>query len=409
MIIWDDLLVLSAVQQDNDYFQTQSAMDTATGVIAPSGELAFSRPSENTLLVSLAGDWTIGGDIPSVDEVNKEVDSGLPVQVLTFDTQDLGRWDSGLITFLLKVFDQCSQRQIDVDRAGLPEGVQRLLDLAAAVPEKKDARKVDLPEPLLVQVGKASMDMARQVTGMTTFLGEATIAFGRFLVGRAKFRRTDLWLTIQQCGADALPIVSLISFLVGLILAFVGSIQLAMFGAQIYIANLVGIAMAREMGAIMTAIIMAGRTGAAFAAQIGTMQVNEEVDALKTMGISPMEFLVLPRMLALILMMPLLCLYSDLVGILGGFVVGTGMFDISFTQYMEQTRASLNLTHFTIGVFKSAIFGVVVAIAGCLRGMESGRSASAVGDAATSAVVTSIVLIIVLDGIFAVVTNILGI
>jgi phospholipid/cholesterol/gamma-HCH transport system permease protein len=240
-------------------------------------------------------------------------------------------------------------------------------------------------------------------------LGEATIAFGRFVVGKAKFRRTDLWLTIQQCGADALPIVSLISFLVGMILAFVGAVQLALFGAQIYIANLVGIAMAREMGAIMTAIIMAGRTGAAFAAQIGTMQVNEEVDALTTMGISPMEFLVLPRMLALIVMMPLLCLYSDLVGILGGFVVGTGMFDISFTQYMEQTRLALNLTHFSIGVFKSAVFGVVVAIAGCLRGMESGRSASAVGDAATSAVVTSIVLIIVLDGIFAVVTNIIGI
>jgi phospholipid/cholesterol/gamma-HCH transport system permease protein len=261
----------------------------------------------------------------------------------------------------------------------------------------------------LIQVGKASMDVARQVTGMTTFLGEATIAFGRFLVGKAKFRRTDLWLTIQQCGADALPIVSLISFLVGLILAFVGAVQLALFGAQIYIANLVGIAMAREMGAIMTAIIMAGRTGAAFAAQIGTMQVNEEVDALTTMGISPMEFLVLPRMLALILMMPLLCLYSDLVGILGGFVVGTGMFDISFTQYMGQTKASLNLTQFSIGVFKSAIYGVVVAITGCLRGMECGRSASAVGDAATSAVVTSIVLIIVLDGIFAVVTNIIGI
>jgi len=384
-------------------------MDTSTGVIAPSGELAFSRPSENSLLVKLAGDWTIGGDIPSVDEVNKEVDSGLPVQVLTFDSKDLGRWDSGLITFLLKVFDQCSQRQIEADRSGLPEGVRRLLNLATAVPEKKDARKVAVQEPILVQIGKASMDVARQVTALTAFLGEATLAFSRFLVGKAKFRRTDLWLTIQQCGADALPIVSLISFLVGLILAFVGAVQLAMFGAQIYIANLVGIAMAREMGAIMTGIIMAGRTGAAFAAQIGTMQVNEEVDALTTMGISPMEFLVLPRMLALILMMPLLCLYSDLVGILGGFVVGTGMFDISFTQYMEQTRASLNLTHFGIGVFKSAVFGVVVAIAGCLRGMESGRSASAVGDAATSAVVTSIVLIIVLDGIFAVVTNILGI
>jgi len=384
-------------------------MDTSTGAMATSGELAFSRPSENSLLVRLAGDWTIGGEIPSVDEINKQVDTGLPVKVLTFDSQDLGRWDSGLITFLLKVFDQCSQRHIDADRTGLPEGVRRLLDLAAAVPEKKDARKAAVQEPFLVQVGKASMDVARQVTGLTTFLGESTIALSRFLVGKAKFRRTDLWLTMQQCGADALPIVSLISFLVGLILAFVGAVQLAMFGAQIYIANLVGIAMAREMGAIMTAIIMAGRTGAAFAAQIGTMQVNEEVDALRTMGISPMEFLVLPRMLALIVMMPLLCLYSDLVGILGGFVVGTGMFDISFNQYMEQTRASLNLTHFGIGVFKSAVFGVVVAIAGCLRGMESGRSASAVGDAATSAVVTSIVLIIVLDGIFAVVTNILGI
>lgn len=384
-------------------------MDTTTGVITPSGDLAFSRPSENSLTLRLAGDWTIGKVIPSPEEVQKQVDSGQPLQRITFETNELGDWDSVLITFLLKVFDQCSQRQIDVDRSGLPEGVRRLLDLAAAVPEKKDARKKALREPFLVQVGKASMDVARQVTGMTTFLGEATVAFGRFLVGKAKFRRTDLWLTIQQCGADALPIVSLISFLVGLILAFVGAVQLALFGAQIYIANLVGIAMAREMGAIMTAIIMAGRTGAAFAAQIGTMQVNEEVDALSTMGISPMEFLVLPRMVALIVMMPLLCLYSDLVGILGGFVVGTGMFDISFTQYMGQTKASLNLTQFGIGVFKSAIYGVVVAITGCLRGMECGRSASAVGDAATSAVVTSIVLIIVLDGIFAVVTNIIGI
>ena len=384
-------------------------MDTITGVITPSGDLAFGRPSENSLTLRLAGNWTIGKVIPSPEEVQKQVDSGLPLQQITFDTDKLGSWDSVLITFLLKVFDQCSQRQIDVDRSGLPEGVRRLLDLAAAVPEKKDARKVTLQEPFLVQVGKASMEVANQVTGMTTFLGDATIAFGKFLVGKAKFRRTDLWLTIQQCGADALPIVSLISFLVGLILAFVGAVQLALFGAQIYIANLVGIAMAREMGAIMTAIIMAGRTGAAFAAQIGTMQVNEEVDALTTMGISPMEFLVLPRMLALILMMPLLCLYSDLVGILGGFVVGTGMFHISFTQYMGQTKASLNLTQFGIGVFKSAIYGVVVAITGCLRGMECGRSASAVGDAATSAVVTSIVLIIVLDGIFAVVTNMLGI
>ena len=372
-------------------------------------DMSFSRPTEDTLLVRLAGDWTLKEELPSVEEVQKQSNSGPPVQRIAFDTQDLGRWDSGLITFLIKVFDQFSQSQIDTNREGLPDGVRRLLDLAAAVPEKKDAHKEALREPFLVQVGRASMDIARQAGGLVTFLGESTIALGRFFVGKAKFRRSDLWLTIQQCGVDALPIVTLISFLVGLILAFVGAVQLAMFGAQIFIANLVGIAMAREMAAIMTGIIMAGRTGAAFAAQIGTMQVNEEVDALITMGVSPMEFLVLPRMLALIVMMPLLCLYANLVGILGGFVVGTGMFDISFTQYMEQTRLALNLTHFGIGIFKSMIFGILVAIAGCLQGMECGRSASAVGDAATSAVVTSIVLIVVTDGFFAVITNIIGI
>ena len=378
-------------------------------MMAAPGEMNFSRPIDDTLLVRLAGDWTIAEGIPSVEEVQKQADSGPPVQRIAFDTQDLGRWDSGLITFLIKLFEQSSQSQIDTSREGLPEGVRRLLDLAAAVPEKKDAHKEAVREPFLVQVGKSSMDIARQAGALVTFLGESTIALGRFFVGKAKFRRSDLWLTIQQCGVDALPIVTLISFLVGLILAFVGAVQLAMFGAQIFIANLVGIAMAREMAAIMTGIIMAGRTGAAFAAQIGTMQVNEEVDALITMGVSPMEFLVLPRMIALIVMMPLLCLYANLVGILGGFVVGTGMFDISFTQYMEQTRLALNLTHFGLGIFKSAIFGVLVAIAGCLRGMECGRSASAVGDAATSAVVTSIVLIVVTDGLFAVITNIIGI
>jgi phospholipid/cholesterol/gamma-HCH transport system permease protein len=384
-------------------------MDSAMQMTAAPGEMSFSRPTEDALLIRFAGDWTIKQELPGVEEVQKQADSGPPLQRIAFDTQDLGRWDSGLITFLIKVFDQFSSRQIDTNREGLPEGVRRLLDLAAAVPEKKDARKEALREPLLVQVGRASMDIARHAGALVTFLGESSIALGKFFVGKAKFRRSDLWLLIQQCGVDALPIVTLISFLVGLILAFMGAVQLAMFGAQIFIANLVGISMAREMGAIMTGIIMAGRTGAAFAAQIGTMQVNEEVDALITMGVSPIEFLVVPRMLALIVMMPLLCLYAILVGILGGLVVGTGMLDISFTLYMEQTRLALNLTDFGLGIFKSAVFGILVAIAGCLQGIECGRSASAVGDAATSAVVTSIVLIVVTDGIFAVVTNMIGI
>jgi phospholipid/cholesterol/gamma-HCH transport system permease protein len=182
-----------------------------------------------------------------------------------------------------------------------------------------------------------------------------------------------------------------------------------MFGAQIYVADLVGIAMVRVMGAIMTGIIMAGRTGAAFAAQLGTMQVNEEIDALKTMGISPMEFLVLPRMLALMLMMPLLCVYADLMGILGGLIVGVSMLDLNVMEYYVETTRAVSLNDFWIGIFHSVVFGVLVALAGCLRGMQSGRSASSVGAATTSAVVTGIVSIIVATAIITIICEVLGI
>ncbi len=244
---------------------------------------------------------------------------------------------------------------------------------------------------------------------MIEFLGEAALGLFNFARGKARYRGVDFWLVMQECGPKALPIVSLISLLVGLILAFVGAVQLRLFGAQIYIADLVGLGMAREMGAMMTAIIMAGRTGAAFAAQLGSMQVNDEIDALKTLGLSPIEFLVLPRMLALVLMMPLLCLYADCLGILGGALVSIGLFDISFLEYFNQTRARLSLTDFNIGIVKCAVFGVLVAITGCMRGMQCGRSSSAVGFAATSAVVTAIVFIIVSDAIMTIIINALDI
>jgi phospholipid/cholesterol/gamma-HCH transport system permease protein len=216
-------------------------------------------------------------------------------------------------------------------------------------------------------------------------------------------------LLLEECGAQALPIVSLISVLVGLILAFVSAIELQMFGAQIFVADVVGIGMVRIMGAIMAGIIMAGRTGAAFAAQIGTMQVNEEIDALQTLGIPPMEFLVLPRMVALIVMMPLLCLYADVMGIVGGIVVGTAMLDISLTEYLDRTREAVKMTYLWIGLFHSIVFGVLVAMAGCLRGMQCGRSASAVGEAATSAVVTSIVAIVAATAVITFACELLGI
>jgi len=372
-------------------------------------DLSFSRPTDDTLLIRLRGSWRIGQDLPSADEVQKQFDSGAPTKRLAFDTKELTGWDSALLAFLIKLRDVCLQRKIHLDTDGLPQGVKRLLALASAVPEKKDTRAQAIREPLLSRVGGNTISFFRSAGEMIAFIGEASVAFTKFLGGRASYRRSDLFLTIQQCGAEALPIVSLISVLVGLILAFVGAVQLMMFGAQIFVANLVGIAMVRVMGAIMTGIIMAGRTGAAFAAELGTMQVNEEIDALRTLGISPMEFLVLPRMLALALMMPLLCLYSDLMGILGGLVVGVTMLDLSPVVYFNQTRAAVSLNHFWVGLFHSVVFGVLVALAGCLRGMQCGRSASAVGDAATSAVVTGIVSIIVATAIITVVCNVIGI
>ncbi|HXK57083.1 MAG TPA: ABC transporter permease, partial [Gammaproteobacteria bacterium] len=292
---------------------------------------------------------------------------------------------------------------------GLPEGVQGLIALARAVPERKGARRSGETEGWLTRIGRRVQGLLDDTRRLLAFLGEVSLAFARMLTGRARFRRSDLALFIQQTGVDALPIVSLISVLVGLILAFIGALQLALFGAQVYIANLVGIAMVREMGAMMAAIIMAGRTGAAFSAQLGTMQVNEEIDAFKTLGIDPVEFLVLPRLLALTLMMPLLCIYADLLGIVGGMLVGIGLFDISPTQYIEQTVSAVTLTDIGVGMVKSVVFGLLIALAGCMKGIQCGRSASAVGEAATSAVVAAIVAIVVSDAIMTLIANALGV
>jgi phospholipid/cholesterol/gamma-HCH transport system permease protein len=296
-----------------------------------------------------------------------------------------------------------------VDLEGLSPGIKRLLSLSSAVPERKGARRGEARISFLDRLGDSAIASWKSILQMLEFIGEAVVAFMRLLSGRARFRTSDFFLTVQECGAQALPIVSLISILVGLILAFIGAIQLQIFGAQIYVASLVGIGMVRALAAIMTGIIMAGRTGAAFAAQLGTMQVNEEIDALKTLGVPPMEFLVLPRMLALFLMMPLLSLYADLMGILGGMIIGVSMLNLNFMEYFIKTQQSVSIADFVVGLFSAAVFGVLVALAGCKQGMQCGRSASAVGEATTSAVVTSIVSIVVAMALITVVCNVLGI
>ncbi len=376
---------------------------------AVKAEINFERQDGGTLLLRLAGIWKIGSELPSIDEVCRHIHGAEGVRQIGFTADRVTGWDSSLLTFLMDLHDCCSANDIAFEKAGLPEGVDKLIDLATAVPERKGARKQIIRESFLVRLGGAAVEFWQGASDLLAFIGESVLALSKFVVGRASFRRGDLVLLIQECGADALPIVALISFLVGLILAFVGAVQLLMFGAQIYVANLVGIAMVRVLGAVMAGVVMAGRTGAAFAAQLGTMQVNEEIDALRTMGVSPMEFLVLPRMLALVLMMPILCVFADLMGLLGGMVVGVGMLDIGLVQYASQTKAALNLSHFFIGIVQAGVFGALVALCGCLRGMACGRSASAVGDATTSAVVTSIVAITVATAVITLVCNVLGI
>jgi phospholipid/cholesterol/gamma-HCH transport system permease protein len=364
-------------------------------------QLDLKPAGDDALEVVLGGRWCVDAKLPSSGLVLDQL--GERVRHIRFDTRTLGAWDSGLLTFVSGILKTCAQRNVAADTSALPQGAQRLLAMARAVPEQKIAGHGHGPQPMLARVGTAALEFFRDGPQMLRFLGEITQSLLRLLTGRARFRRSDLWLEIEEVGPRALPIVSVISFLVGLILAYLGADQLRLVGAQIFIADLVAIGMVREIGALMTGIIIAGRTGAAFAAQLGTMQVNEEIDAYKTLGISAVDFLVLPRMLALVLMVPLLTLYSAFIGMLAGLLVAVTIFDIGVFEYYKETLRALEIKHFLVGLSKGTVYGAMIAYAGCLRGMQCGRSAEAVGRAATSAVVTAILLITIAASVMTIV------
>jgi phospholipid/cholesterol/gamma-HCH transport system permease protein len=367
--------------------------------------LVVEMQTPETLLIKLSGNAGGDNDPLGIGLVRDALDQATGVRLLSFESAGVTVWDSRFVAFVRKCADLCRKRNIELQDNGLPEGVRRLLRLAQAVPERTDARPKAVKTHILQKLGESAIEGMQGATELFRFLGENLAA----LRGRTQFRWSDALLVMQECGPQALGIIAMINFLVGLILAFVGATELTRFGASIYVADLVGIASVREMACIMTGIILCGRTGAAFAAQLGTMKVNEEISALETFGISPVEFLVLPRMVALMLVMPFLCAFADLISIAGGFIVSVCMLDVSATEYLARTVQAIQLKSFLLGILKGSFFGFLVAYSGCLRGILSGYSAAEVGKATTRAVVTGITAIIASDGIFAVLCHALQI
>jgi phospholipid/cholesterol/gamma-HCH transport system permease protein len=291
---------------------------------------------------------------------------------------------------------------------GLRGELADLMSLFEIGPAPQSGRRSPAVARFFEAIGGSALSFLRDLRAQIAFLGETVLKLSSALVHPGSIRWSDTVLIAEKAGADGVGITALLGFLIGLILAFQSTLAMAMFGAQIYTANLVVIATFRELGPLITCFVLASRSGSAFAAELGTMKVNEEIDALKTMGIDPVRFLVLPRMIAAVFVAPLLTLFNNLLALVGCFVV---MVAIGFAPLVvvDQIHQAADLTDLLGGLFKTLVFGGLIAEIGCLRGLQTGTGASAVGDAATKAVVSSIVAIVAVDGVFAVVYYFLGI
>jgi len=363
---------------------------------------ALARVDGPVLEVSLDGSWRLGGATPRWRSV---VGSEKPAGV-RLRADGVTHWDTSLVVFVGEAKSWCTKAGVECDIAPLPEKM-RLLGSEFARSLEAGTRE-DHAQSFLHEVGLATRHAWLQAGDFLGFIGECWLGAKRLVVGQSGFRWNDCLAEMQKCGAMALPIVSLISFLVGVTLAYSGAIVLRRFGGDIWVADLIGVSMTREMGAMMAGIVLAGRTGAAYAAEIGSMKANEEIDALTVLGISPVRFLVLPRVLAVGLMMPLLAMYANCMGILGGMAVAYAALDIPPPAYWIEMLTIVDFSDVTVGVIKSVGYGLIVGLSGCRRGLQAENNAAGVGKAATSAVVTAILFIIIADAIFAVIFNVVG-
>lgn len=395
----------------HDRIARKASFMVLTETLASHGAAASDTPPDWRMNASggvsclvLSGSWLshdaalpqFSGDIASVGTT------------LTCDTRNVSNWDTGLIAFLWDVRRACDESGKIFDIGSLPHPMQQLLNLlpdraAPALPTR--GKKL----PFLERVGVRSIATLSEIGIVAGLAGRTCLAAYRSLFGKAGLRRSDLLSDLFNAGPSALVIVGVVNFLVGAILAFVGAVQLQKFAAGIYVASLVGIATVREMAAVMTAIIMAGRTGGAYAARISTMQGNEEIDALKVFGISVSSYLILPAVLSLVFTMPFLYLYGCLIGMFGGYIVAISMLDITSLGYFHQTIIAFGISQFIFGFIKSIVFGAFIGLTSCRIGLKAGRSAADVGIAATHAVVIGIVGVIALDALFAIIANSVGI
>jgi phospholipid/cholesterol/gamma-HCH transport system permease protein len=347
---------------------------------------------------------------PSFNEFLKK--GALPegVKELMLETKDLEDWDSSLLVFLNQAREWSNGRDMGFNCDCLPDGLGRLmLQTQSAVDSRTEAKEPEGHPGFAEEVGNYTIRQWRDVSVYAEFLGEILLSGVRLIGGRARMRWVDCFRAMQDTGPMALPIVGLISFLIGVTLAFQAADLLKEFGSEYYTPAFVGLAMVREMGPIMTGIVLAGRTGAAFASTIGSMKVAEEIDALQTLGVSPVDYLVLPRVIGLSIMTPLMVIYSNALGIIGGMMVCLAKLNMPIQTYVQEIFLNINGMDIVSGLLKSSVFGMIIAYAGCLRGMNCDTSSTGVGRATTSAVVTSLLLIIIFNSIFAVIYSIYNI
>ncbi len=375
-----------------------------------SGAWLQVRREAERLEIRFNGDWTTFNVGPGSEELEEL--SAADSRRAVIDLQPLRSIDTAGAWLIARTAAQLRAAGTDVELRNVTPEVGRLLDTVGGQLDREPAPvppRENLLVALLLRIGKQFVERCRDGTGLLNFLGYTLIVLGRLLLRPWRIRWRAVFVQMEVAGINALPIVGLICFLIGIVLAFQGAVQLEKFGAQIFTINIVGLGVLREMAIILTAIIVAGRSGSAFAAQLGTMKVSEEIDALRTIGLDPMEVLVIPRVLGLVLVMPFLTFYADIMGLAGGALQATTQLDMTLIEFVSYLQTVVTLNDFFVGLVKAPLFAFIIALVGCYEGLKVSRSAESVGTHTTKSVVEAIFIVIVLDALLSIFFSIIGV